>query len=401
MSRTLFAAAKSEKPQVIFWAQVALAGALFFPLVSAAQKGQLPRPRVLDEGVEFRRDATTGELQARSTSATGAANALNATGTIRASVELVEVGCTVIAPDGTRVRGVTRDDFRVFEDGVEQKIASFDAATTPASIALLLDDSPSVYRELGETREAARSLARSLSPDDEVAVAAFANQTHLLLPFSRDRALLADALASPTLQIVANSSHSFIYQALYLTAHELFPGRTGRKAIVLLTDGEDSGLGLSWNPASMEPHQGAASPLSFDDVARELSSQGIALYVISTEGRPKGMTDAWLAENQTDPLITDEAHRLGMPLDSLYLAEMVRQASGSLYFLREIGGLAEVYRRIALELGAEYTLGYYPAHKAALPGWRELRVELTPGAIGALPGARVTHRAAYYVPATR
>ena len=222
-----------------------------------------------------------------------------------------------------------------------KQIASFDAAATPASIALLLDDSPSIYRELGETREAARSLARSLGPEDEVAVAAFADQTHLLLPFSRDRTLLAAALASPALKRVANSSQSFIYQAVYLTAHELFRGRSGRKAIVLLTDGEDSGLGLTWDPASMQARPGAASPLAFDDVARELASQGIALYVISTESRPRAMTDAWLAEHQREPVVTPEARRLGTPLDSLYLAEMVRQAGGDIYFLREMGGLAE------------------------------------------------------------
>ena len=167
---------------------------------------------------------------------------------IRSRVELVQVGCTVIAPDGTPVRGLARDDFRVLEDGVEQQIASFDAAATPASIALLLDDSPSIYRELGETREAARSLARSLGPEDEVAVAAFADQTHLLLPFSRDRILLAAALASPAAQPRGRSSQSLIYQAVYLTAHELFPGRSGRKAIVLLTDGQDSGLGPHLGP---------------------------------------------------------------------------------------------------------------------------------------------------------
>jgi Ca-activated chloride channel family protein len=282
---------------------------------------------------------------------------------------------------------------------VEQEIASFDAAATPASIALLLDDSPSIYRELGETREAARSLASSLGPDDEVAVAVFADQTHLLLPFSRDRTLLAAALASPTLKVVANSSQSFIYQAVYLTAHELFHGRSGRKAIVLLTDGQDSGLGLTSDPASMKARDGAAGPLAFDDVARELASQGIALYVISTESRPRAMTDAWLAEHQRDPLVTPAARRSGAPLYSLYLAEMVRQAGGDIYFLREMSGLAEVYRRIAMALGAEYTLGYYPAGGTTQPGWRQLEVRLRPGTTAPASGSRVTHRAAYYVSA--
>lgn len=376
------------------------AGVCLMAPLASAQKTRLPRERVLDRGIELARDPATGELEARPSTSSDAAEAPSDVPMIRARVELVQVGCTVIAADGTQVRGLTRDDFRVLEDGVEQQIAAFDAAATPASIALLLDDSPSIYRELGETREAARSLASSLGPDDEVAVAAFADQTHLLLPFSRDRTLLAAALASPALKVVANSSQSFIYQAVYLTARELFRGRSGRKAIVLLTDGEDSGLGLTWDPASMKARAGAASPLAFDDVARELASQGIALYVISTESRPRSMTDAWLAEHQGEPFITPEARRLGTPLYSLYLAEMVRQAGGDIYFLREMSGLAEVYRRIALALGAEYTLGYYPTSGTARPGWRQLGVELQPGTSAVPAGARVTHRAAYYVSAT-
>lgn len=377
------------------------AGVCLMAPLASAQKARLPRERVLERGVELVRDPATGELEARPSASPDGAGTPSSVPMIRARVELVQVGCTVIAPDGTRVRGLTRDDFRVLEDGVEQQIASFDAAATPASIALLVDDSPSIYRELGETREAARSLASSLGPDDEVAVAAFADQTHLLLPFSRDRTLLASALASPTLKAVADSSQSFIYQAVYLTARELFRGRSGRKAIVLLTDGEDSGLGLTWDPASMTARPGAASPLAFDDVARELASQGIALYVISTESRPRAMTDAWLAEHQREPLVTPAARRSGAPLYSLYLAEMVRQAGGDIYFLREMSGLAEVYRRIAMALGAAYTLGYYPASGTARAGWRELGVELRLGGNDAPAGARVTHRAAYYVSAAR
>lgn len=390
---------KVSKARGAFLLATLTAGMCLITPLASAQKERLPRERVLERGVELDRDPATGELEARPSNSPADTEAPSSGPVIRARVELVQVGCTVIAPDGTQVRGLTRDDFRVLEDGVEQQIASFDAAATPASIALLLDDSPSIYRELGETREAARSLASSLGPEDEVAVAAFADQTHLLLPFSRDRNLLEAALASPTLKVVANSSQSFIYQAVYLTAHELFRGRSGRKAIVLLTDGQDSGLGLTWDPTSMQPRPGARSRLAFDDVARDLASQGIALYVISTEGRPKTMTNSWLAEHQSEPLVTPDAHSAGTPLYSLYLAEMVRQVGGDLYFLREMSGLAEVYRRIALALGAEYTLGYYPASGTAQPGWRQLDVQLRPVGDAPPAGLRVAHRAAYYVSA--
>lgn len=389
----------------LFAAAVLLAA----PFALAAQKPKLPRPTVLERGIELQRDRSTGELRVRNAGASAAAAAPEAAAPlIRSRVALVEVRCTVVAPDGMRIRGLARDDFRVFEDGAEQTITSFDAATTPASIALVLDASPSIYRELGEMRTAAQSLARSLQPEDEVAVLAFAGETHLLLPFSRDRTLLAAALASPELAQVANSSESFIYQAVYLSAAQLFAGRSGRKAIVLLTDGQDSGLGLTWDPASMLParatEQGAAkaasSPLAFEDVARKIAAEGIELYIISTEPRPRAMTDAWLSSHRGQMLVTPEARRLGIAQYTLYLAELVRQVGGGLYFLRQLGSLAEVYHTIALRLGAEYTLGYYPAAGINKPGWRALKVDLRPNVAGVPSGSQVTHRAAYYVPAS-
>ena len=318
---------------------------------------------------------------------------------IRSRVALVEVQCTVTGPGGVRVRGLTQDDFRVWEDGAEQRVASFDAATTPASIALVIDASPSIYRELGDMRGIAQSIAKSLQPEDEVAVVAFADETHLLLPFSRDRTLLNAALTSPELAQVANSSQSFIYQATYLTTVRLLSARAGRKAIILLTDGQDSALGLSWDPESMFPAAGANKSLTFQDVARAIAASGIELYVISTEPRPRALTSDWLSAHTEQPLITAAARNSGIPLYTLYLAELVRQVGGGLYFLREIGSLAEIYRTIALKLEAEYTLGYYPAAGVVNPGWRKLKVELRQRPEVA-ENPQITYRTAYYVPAS-
>ena len=328
------------------WGPITVSVLLAFSLLLAQnkpEKAKLPKPRTLENTVQVVRDPASGELHARIANERGSGPRMKLRRYVRVSRSF-RWRCSVTGPDGANVRGLTRDDFRVFENGIEQTIAAFDAATSPASIAVVLDASPSIYREFGEMRDVARSLSHSLAPEDEVAVVAFAAETHLLLPFSRDRELLAAALASPELARVANSSQSLIYQALYLTAQELFRGRAGRKAIVLLTDGQDSGLGLNWNASSMQPAQGASSPLAFEDVARELAAQGIELYVISTENRPRAMTDAWLADHRAGLLITPEARKLGMPQYTLYLAEMVRQVGGSLYFLRELGGLANVYR---------------------------------------------------------
>jgi Ca-activated chloride channel homolog len=360
-----------------------------------AKSQKLPRPLPLRHGMTLERDPASGELRATTKN-------LSPTlpdGAIRSRVTLVQVPCTVAAPDGTQVRGLNQNDFQLFEDGTAQDIASFDASATPASIALVIDASPSIFHELAEMRGAARSLAENLSPADQIAVVSFSSEAHLLLPFSKNRALLDRAIESQYLAKVENSSESRIYESVFFTARELFQGRTGRKAIVLLTDGQDSGLGLTWDPRSALPSTGAAaSRLAFDDVARELGADGIALFIVSTENRPRQMTPEWLEAHRSEMLVTAEARKQNMANYTLYLAELARRAGGQLYFLREIGNLSEIYRRIALAIGAQYALGFYPSAGTARPGWRSLRVELAAGA-NVPPGSKLTYRGSYYVSA--
>jgi len=362
---------------------------------TASSKSQkLPRPQPLGQAETLQRDPVSGELHAPSKDSSPQSE-----GAIRSHVTLVQVACTVTAPDGTQVRGLDRNNFRLFEDGAPQEIESFDASATPASIALVIDASPSIFHELEEMRDAAHALAENLSPADEIAVVSFSAQAHRLLPFSTNRALLDRAIDSKYLARVENSSESRIYESVFDTARELFWGRTGRKAIVLLTDGQDSGLGLTWDPQSAQPQSGAdASRVAFDDVARELGSDGIALFIVSTENRPRGMTPAWLDAHRDAMLVTSESRNQNMPHYTLYLAELARRAGGQLYFLREMGNLTEIYRRIALAIGAEYTLGYYPSAGSARPGWRSLQVELAAGA-NVPPGSKLIHRGSYYVSA--
>jgi VWFA-related protein len=370
-------------------------GSLPQATTSSANSQKLPRPVSLGRGIALERDPASGELHANA----GNSSSAPPDGAIRSRVTLVQVPCTVAAPDGTQVRGLTQNDFHLFEDGAAQQIASFDASATPASIALVIDASPSIFHELAEMRGAAHALAENLNPADEIAVVSFSSAAHLLLPFSKNRALLDRAIDSQYLAKVENSSESRIYESVFLAARELFEGRTGRKAIVLLTDGQDSGLGLTWDPRSAMPGAGvAASRLAFDDVARELGADGIALFLVSTENRPRGMTPEWLESHRNEMLVTAKARKQNMPNYTMYLAELARRAGGQLYFLRETGNLREIYGRIALVIGAQYTLGFYPSAGTARAGWRALRVELTAGA-NVPPGSQLTYRGSYYVSA--
>ena len=298
-----------------------------------------------------------------------------------------------------RVRGLTRDDFQLWEDGDEQQIASFDAATTPASIVLVIDASPSIYRELGDMRGIAQSLTKSLQPEDEVAAVAFADKTHLLMPFSRDRNLLNKALTSPELAEVANSSESFIYQATYLSAVRLLSGRAGRKAIVLLTDGQDSELGLSWDPASMLPRTPSDNRLTFQDVAQGIAARGIELYVISTEPRPRAMTDDWLSGHRAAAALDRcRAELRNCPVHALFGRACEADRRPALFPARN----REPRRNLSHhcpEAGSGIYAGLLPIGRNCETGVARIKAEAA-GRSRAVPaGSQMNYRTAYYVPA--
>jgi Ca-activated chloride channel homolog len=374
-----------------------------FPLrvqSQSAKKPELPKPRELDSGIAWQRDPSTGELHAvakRKPDESGAEDAASNPAAIRSTTRMVSVTCSVTAADGNVVPGLARGDFRVFDDGVEQQIAYFDASTQPAAVAIVIDASPSVLRDSDEIKDAADALINALAPLDQAAVVDFAAHTYLQLPFTDVRELMRRAVARVNVrELFADTGGSNIYEAVYLTAHELFPGRTGRKAIVLLTDGQDSGLGLTLDPASTMPSPAAPNRLTFDDVARLLAAQDIQVFAVSTENRPKIMTAAWLASHAGETLVTPDVRKQGIPAYTLFLAELLRRAGGQLYFLREAPTLADSFQQIARKIRAEYTLGYYPSQNAAEPtreGWHRLHIELVDQ-----PGTTASYRGAYYVP---
>jgi VWFA-related protein len=327
---------------------------------------------------------------------------------------LIAVTCSVTTATGDAVPGLTRDSFRIYDNGTAQKIAYFDASTEPASVALLVDASPSVLRDTDEMKHAADALIDALAPLDQATVADFSAHTYLQLPFSDVRELIRRAVARvDPRELLADTGGSNIYQAVYLVAHDLFPGRKGRKSIVLLTDGQDSGLGLTLDPATASPHPGAAeNRLTFDDVARLLDKEDIQLFAVSTEPRPKIMTREWLDAHAGTTLLTRAVRQENIPPYTLYLAELVRRAGGQLYFLHDKESLADTFREIARKIRAEYTLGFYPAQPGAtnsttanassnvsavgatapVSGWHQLRVELPNQG-----DARASYRASYYI----
>lgn len=383
-----------------FLGTVALLAFPAFPQAPQKHRKKLSRPVLLDQGVAYQRDPATGEIQIH---AAGIPGALAESGIAAAShpiqvvAQFVPVTCRVFAADGAPLHGLARGDFRVYDDGSAQPVTYFDESTEPASVALVIDASPSVLPDAPKMRDAAGALIEGLAPADEVAVVDFSAHTYLQIGFSGVRELLRRAMARVDVrQLLGDTGGSNIYEAVYLTVEKLFRGRAGRKAIVLLTDGQDTGLGLTRDPRSAAPRDPGDNRLTFDDVAGTLAAQDIQVFAVSTENRPRIMTPEWIAAHRSDAFLAQASHEPSIPAYTVYLAELVRRSGGELFFLNEANTLEGVFQQIAMRIGGEYTLGIAPAHApdaAPNPGWHNLRVE-----VAGHGSVSVVHRSAYYLP---
>src|SRR5260370_30696091 len=109
---------------------------------------------------------------------------------LRVDVPLVLIPVNVTSPLGASVTGLNKENFRLFEDGIEQKIANFASEDGPVSIGLLLDASGSMANKIEKSREAARELFKTANPDDEIILSTITKPPKLHVPFSPDTSAL-------------------------------------------------------------------------------------------------------------------------------------------------------------------------------------------------------------------
>ncbi len=257
--------------------------------------------------------------------------------------QLVEVYASVTDPKGEPITTLRQSDFRVYEDGVPQEIAAFAAGEFPLAVALGVDRSWSMAGEpLRLARQAAQSFLRSLKPGDRSMVVAISSEADVVAPLSADRPpqIAAVAALDPW---STTSLHDGIIAALDRLAPE-----TGRQALIVFSDGADR-----------------YSTAKAADVLERARRSSALVYPI--------------AIGKTRP-----------PL----LAELAALTGGRSFLLKDARMLEPTLGTIARELRHQYLVGYAPARPFAdggEPGWRSIRLELSPP----VPGARVRARDGY------
>src|ERR1041385_1085943 len=251
---------------------------------------------------------------------------------VRVTTELVVLNATVIGQDGKFLRGLKAGDFHVFEDGVEQKLASFGAEETPFAAAILLDTSGSMESRLTLGRSAAIRFLDGLRDEDVAAVYSFDTKVEQWGDFSPGRDLPQRVYTLKTRTMTA------LNDAIVRAADDLAKREEKRRAIVVLSDG-----GENYSHASAEKALDRASAANATIYGANMSE----------EGPKRGLAGAAILKNLTEK-------------------------SGGRY-IDAPGGLAlrDSFASIAEELGHQYTIGYRPTNHAHDGKWRTVQVKLS------------------------
>lgn len=261
------------------------------------------------------------------------------TTSLRVETDLVSFNVTVTDGSNGPIRGLKRENFRVFEDGVEQPIQHFSDDDYPYTMGLVLDRSGSMAFVIDDVYNAAFHTIRASKPDDEFFVIAFNERPDLLQDFSSDRKLLQESLKG-----VQAGGSTALYDAIYTGLKHLQRGQHDKKALLVVTDGADN-----------------SSTATLKNLLQFIREEHVTIYVV---GFFEGMSPE-------SSLFTDT-----FQVDAL--KKIAEVAGGKAYFPRSMKECDNACIAIANELRRQYSLGYYPTNKNKNGTWREIRVEVSP-----------------------
>ena len=288
--------------------------------------------------------------------------------TIRVSVERVNVGAIVTDARGHFVEGLRREDFHVFDNGIEQPLTGFATIEETAQVLFLIESGPAVVF-LGRSHfRAAETLLNSLSPDDRVAIASYSRDPELLFDFTPDKTMAR--LALENLNFMAGFGDLNLSSSL-ASAVDWLATLPGKKTVVVLSTGLDTSPPEKW-PAIQE----------------KLKTADVRILAVSLSGefrKPVKHKKLSPQEREDRALV-----KKGFAAADQSLRELSLASGGRVYFPKNQKEFDRAYAEIARLVRHEYSLAFMPpAHDGQLHSIT-VKVEGL--------GRRVDHRQAYLAP---
>jgi Ca-activated chloride channel family protein len=277
---------------------------------------------------------------------------------IRTDVDLALVNVTVTDPYNRLVTGLEPDNFRVFEDNVEQEIVSFSAEDVPISIGVIFDFSGSMSNKVDKAREAALQFFKTANPQDEFFLVSFNERAELTSAFTNSVEDLQTRM-----MMTAPKGRTALLDAIYLGLSQMRGAHNAKRALLILSDGGDN-----------------HSRYNENDIKRLVKEADTQLYAI-------GIYDPLGYRNRTPEELNGPS----------LLAELTELTGGRVFAVEHLNDLPDIASKIGMELRNQYVLGYRPSNRTHDARWRKIKVKLHPPK--GLPPLSVYSKTGYYAPA--
>ena len=273
---------------------------------------------------------------------------------IRMNVDLVLVPVTVTDPLNRLVTGLEKQDFQVFENNGEQKIASFASEDAPVSIGIIFDLSGSMTSKLVRAREAILQFIKTANPQDEFFVIGFNDRPELIEDFTSSVEDIQARLAT-----VRAEHRTALLDAIYYGIAKMSQAHHERKALLLVSDGGDN-----------------RSRYTEGEVRAQVREADVEIYSI-------GIFDPYAPtpEERTGPMLLDD---------------ISSATGGRLFRVDDIDEMSDIAEKISIELRNQYVIGYKPKDMTRDGKWRKVKVKVNPPP--GLPPLSVYARTGYYAP---
>jgi Ca-activated chloride channel family protein len=277
---------------------------------------------------------------------------------LRSDVGLALVNITVTDPYNRLVTGLDQDNFRVFEDSVEQEVLTFSSEDVPISIGVIFDFSGSMANKIGKAREAALQFFKTANPADEFFLVTFNERAELTSTFTNS----VEDLQSRML-LTAPKGRTALLDAIYLGLSQMRGAHNAKRALLILSDGGDN-----------------HSRYSENDIKRLVKEADTQLYAI-------GIFDPLNYRNRSPEELNGPS----------LLSDITDLTGGRVFAVENLNELPDIATKIGMELRNQYVLGYKPSNKVHDARWRKIKVKMR--APRGLPPLSVFARTGYYAPA--
>ena len=276
-------------------------------------------------------------------------------------VDLVLLYASVVDKNNHFVPGLDQSNFRVFENIGEQNIESFAREDVPVSMGIVLDLSGSMRGKIEQVNRAALAFIKAGNPGDEFFLIGFNDEVELLQDYTGDIDEISDALENT---VVAGKTH--LYDSVYLGVEKAHKGSKSKKALVVITDGNDD-----------------TSYYSLKELIAKIQESDVQVFCVGLlDDMPKkGIFSRW--SNSEAKKYHDALVRIS------------EETGGNAFFPQEASEINGIVAEIARDLRSQYSIGYVSSNAARDGAFRTVRIELTGKKTD---GMKIRHRRGYYAP---